>query len=79
MNEHLYILEKVKFNTEIIKVLALLELAAISGVITLFYQWTEYTGKNFILSFFGLIAIFVLIRMIYVFYSDSRKLINKLK
>jgi len=74
-----YIEERVKFNTEIIKFLGLIFLATISGVITLFYQWDGFTGKNFILSFFGLISTFALIRLIYIFYSETRSLIEKLK
>ena len=79
MNERLYIQERVKFNTEIIKLLSLLVLATISGVITLFYQWTEFTGKNFILSFFGLIAIFVLAGVIIDLYKKNIHLIKKAK
>lgn len=74
-----YIEERVKFNTEIIKFLGLIFLATISGVITLFYQWDGFTGKNFILSFFGLVAIFGLSRLIYYFYGETRSLIEKLK
>ena len=79
MDERLYIQEKVKFNTEIIKVLVLTALATLSGEITLVYQWDGFTGKNFILSFFGLIVIFVMIWSIFDFYRSSRKLIEKLK
>lgn len=73
-----YIEERVRFNTEIIKFLGLIFLAAISGVITLVYQWEGFTGKNFILTFFGLIAIFVLGWLIFSIYNNTSKLIEKL-
>ena len=79
MNERLYIQERVKFNTEIIKVLALTVLATISGEITLFYQWDGFTGRNFSLSFFGLISIFGMARAMFVFYRSNISLIEKLK
>ncbi len=79
MDNRLYILEKVKFNTEIIKVLALTVLAAISGEITLIYQWNAFTGKNFILSFFGLLVTFVIIWMIVKLYRNNDSLIEKMK
>ncbi len=74
-----YIEERVKFNTETIKFLGLIFLATISGVITLIYQWDGFTGKNFILTFFGLVAIFGLGRLIYNIYNDTSALIEKLK
>ncbi len=79
MDPRLYFQEKVKFNTEIIKVLALIALTTISGEITIFYQWDVFSGRAFILAFFGLIAIFVMIGTILAFYRDNVKLIEKLK
>ena len=79
MDEGLYIQEKVKFNTEIMKVLVLTALATISAEITLFYQWEGFTGKNFILSFSGLIVIFVMIGSIINLYKNNNALIERLK
>lgn len=78
MDARHYIEERVKFNTEIIKFLGLIFLAAISGVITLIYQWDGFTGRNFILTFFGLVAIFVLGWLIFSIYNNTSKLIEKL-
>ena len=77
MDEMLYIREMVKLNTQIIKVLGLIVLTTLTGVITLFYQWDGFTGKAFILAFFGLIAIFVLIWLVVYFYKRNVALIEK--
>jgi hypothetical protein len=81
MKHRHYVQERVKFNTEIIKVLALTVLATISGEITLFYQLDPFTGKAFVflLSFFGLISIFAMIWAIFTFYKSNVGLIEKLK
>jgi hypothetical protein len=79
METQYYLEERIKFNIEIIKLLGLIFLATVSGVITVVYQWGGFTGKNFVLAFFGLVLIFALGGLIYNLYRETSSLIEKLK
>lgn len=46
-----FIAEKVKFNTELIKILSLSLLATISALLSLLYNWQKFNGRNFVFGF----------------------------
>jgi hypothetical protein len=68
---------RIKFNTELIKLLGLAMLATISGVVTLFYQNPSF-GKTFVFGFFGTLLIMLQGFIIYLFYKKNVNLISQL-
>jgi len=76
--EHLQITERVKFNTELIKLLGLSILATISGVVTLFYQAPTF-GKTFVFGFLGMILICIQGFLVSLLFKRNMNLIDKIK
>jgi hypothetical protein len=79
--EKIYIDQKLRYNTEILKILSIIILATITGVLSLLIQSPPgvLIGKMMILMFFGLLlAVIFTIFAIFV-YRDSLSLLKKLK
>ena len=75
--EKFYIEQKVKLNTEIIKILAVIEVATITGVISLILSGVSFEATaNLLLLVFGVIIIIVLFNLLILVYRDNVTLIN---
>ena len=70
--------ERIKFNTEIIKLLGFSVLATISGIITLFYQSDASFGKIFIFGSMGMISLIMQSYLLSLFVRRNLKLLNTL-
>jgi hypothetical protein len=75
--EHLK--EKIRFLTELIKMLIICIIATMTGLITLIYYWNTFTGRLFILGFSSGIAIVVELVVLYYLCKETLNLIDKLK
>jgi hypothetical protein len=79
--EKLYIDQKLRHNTEMLKILSIAILATITGVLSLVIQSQPgvLTGKMTILIFFGLVIVTVLTILAIFVYRDSVRLLQTLK
>jgi hypothetical protein len=77
----LYIDQKLRYNTEILKILSLTILATITGVLSLVVQSRPgvLTGKIMILIFFGLVVVTGFTILLIFVYRDSLKLLKNFK
>jgi len=75
--ERFYIEQKVKVNTEILKILAVVEIATITGVISLIMSGLPLElPANILLLLFGSILFAVLLNIIIFVYKDTVELID---
>jgi hypothetical protein len=72
-----YTLKTIDFYTEILKMLSFSILATITGLISLIFNWNEFTGRMFILSFFGWVIMLIQVGMFSCFYREMRSLTKK--
>jgi hypothetical protein len=83
MNDNIrfYIDQKLKLNTEILKILTLSILATITGVLSLIIETPAgvLKGKTMLLMFFGLILAAMFTFFAIFVYRDNVRLLNKLK
>lgn len=79
--EKLYVDQKLRHNTEMLKILSIVVLATMTGVLSLIVQSRPgvLTGKMTILIFFGLVVVASLTTLSIFVYRDSLKLLNKIK
>lgn len=75
--ERFYFEQKIKLNTEILKILAVVEIATITGLISLFMSgYPLELPANVLLLVFGGILIAVLLNIIIFVYKDTLELIE---
>ena len=73
-----FLKEKIRYNTELIKLLWLLLLATLTGLATLLFNWPGFTGRPIILLFVCFMSTFVIAFVIYQMHIKTSKLINRL-
>ena len=61
-----YLKEKIKFNTEIIKLLVIVVLATGGGVVSLIISGTHNSARVFIIEFLGFVIIVIIYSVIYI-------------
>jgi hypothetical protein len=70
--------ERIKFYTEMLKLLTLTIVATISALISLFYNWNEFTGRSFIFAFAGMVTWIIQFVVFYYLCRKSMKLLDTL-
>lgn len=74
--EKFYIEQKVKLNTELLKILSIIDVATITGILSLIISEDLILPINSILLVFGAIIITVLTNLIVLVYRDNVTLLN---
>jgi Na+/pantothenate symporter len=78
--EKFFLDQKIRLNTEIIKILAVIEFATITGVMSLILATNPLSTQiDVFLLVFGSISIVVLLNLLILLYRDNVKLINNAK
>jgi hypothetical protein len=70
--------ERIKFNTEIIKLLGLSILATVLGVVSLFYQSGASFGKTFAFGMMGMVIIGFQISLLSLLYRRNISLLKQI-
>ncbi|MGE0590107.1 MAG: hypothetical protein AB7O48_16125 [Cyclobacteriaceae bacterium] len=74
--EKFYIEQKVRLNTELLKILSIIDVATITGIISLIIAEDLIKPVNTILLVFGAIIIVVLTNLVILVYRDNVTLLN---
>ncbi|HEY9049483.1 MAG TPA: hypothetical protein VIN08_26475 [Ohtaekwangia sp.] len=79
--EKFYVDQKLKLNTEILKILSVAVLATITGVLSLIIQQSPgvLTGKSMMLMFFGFVLVVIFSILAIFVYRDNLKMLKNIK